>query len=89
MENILDADAQLPTIMDELFEDISVIITGLLDVAQRSALQLREQWNSLDTSERSTLGDALRKALLVGELCLREEKNREQIVSAHGIVRYI
>ena len=87
MENILEADTPLPVVMDELVDELSVIITGLLDVAHRSALQLSESDHDMDPLDKRTLAEAMRKSLLVAELILREKKNRDQMVNVPEIVR--
>jgi hypothetical protein len=87
MENILDSDTQTPIAMDTIFDELSVIITGLLDVAHRSALQLCQRDPEIDPLDKSTLTEAMRKSLSVTELVLRDKKNRAQITNAPDIVR--
>lgn len=87
MENILDADTNLPTVMEQLFDELSVIITGLLDVAHRSALQLSQLDREIDPLDKTTLAEAMRKSLIVAELILREKNNCAQLVNVPEIVR--
>lgn len=89
MENILDSDVQLPSVMDELFDDASVIVTGLLDVVQKLSVQmLTDENGELEQSDFQFLGEAVRKTLLVGELYLHEEKNRVKMKSVPNIIRF-
>lgn len=87
MENILESDTQIPISTDAIFAELSVIITGLLDVAHRSALQLCHKDREIDPTDKSTLTEAMRKSLLVAELILRERRNRAQMTNTPDIVR--
>jgi hypothetical protein len=83
MENILDSDFQSVTSStSELFDDVSIIITGLLDVVQRSTIELQKV-----DYDSTTLNEALRKALSVAELLCREKKNRKKIVDPMDLIR--
>ena len=58
-------------------EDISLILIGLLEIIQRSTIELKSFIES--EQERAVLCEALRKALYVTEFLVREKKNRKQI----------
>ncbi len=76
MENLLDSDLHVSSVVDQLFDDTTVIITGLLDVVQRSCTLLRGENNldEMNSVDLVLLNEAIRKALVVVELCLRDEK---------------
>jgi hypothetical protein len=86
MENILDSDFQFVSSTSELFDDVSIVITGLLDVVQRSTRELSLQDEKSD-QDPTALNEALRKALIVAELLLREKKNRQRIVDPMDLIR--
>lgn len=88
MENILESDFQiLITSNDFLFDyddDVSFIITGLLDVIQRSSTQLKLHYEI--EQDRIALLDSLKKSLILAELIIKEKKNREKITNTEDVI---
>lgn len=84
MENILESDSQISISSTEIFDDVSIIITGLLDVVQRSSTQLKLHYEI--EQDRIVLIEALKKALMVAELLIREKKNREKMTNPEDII---
>jgi hypothetical protein len=95
LENILDSDIpitpsgsssfpQSDTSSSYFSEDISIILTGLLDIIQRSTIELKS-FIEIE-QERSVLCEALRKALHVTELIVREKKNRKRILDPADVI---
>jgi hypothetical protein len=85
MENVLNSDFQI-TSSSDLFDDVSVIVTGLLDVVQRCTVLLKEGESDQD---RIALQEALRKALIVAELLIREPLTRDKINDSRDIINRI
>jgi hypothetical protein len=89
MENLLGSDLQVSSVMDHLFDDATVIIIGLLDVVQRSSLLvLTEKNNEMNGVDLVLLSEAIRKALVVVELCFREEKIRHKMRNVTDLMRF-
>jgi hypothetical protein len=89
MENLLDSDLHVSSVVDQLFDDTTVIITGLLDVVQRSCTLLRGENNldEMNSVDLVLLNEAIRKALVVVELCLRDEKCRVKMKVVSNVTR--
>ena len=82
MENIFDVGQPLESLtLGEAFnfDDTEVVITGLLNVARRVSIQLLTEEAQKEDVDRVTLAEALRKALMVAKLCLKECANRDNI----------
>jgi hypothetical protein len=91
MDNIFDVGQPLePTSLGLAFnfDDTAVVITGLLDVARRASIQLLTE-ECREEVDRTTLAEALRKALMVAKLCLKKCANREKINQVPHIVSLI
>ena len=96
MDNIFDVGQPLPLEPTALgltfnFDDTAVVITGLLNVARRASIQLLSEeipYKGGDV-DRTTLAEALRKALMVARLCLKKCANRENINQVPHIVSLI
>jgi hypothetical protein len=90
LDSILDVEIPTTTsfsqtpISDSTSEDISIILTGLLDIIQRSTIELKSFIEV--EQERIVLCEALRKALSVTELLVREKKNRKRIVDPADVI---
>ncbi len=105
VENILehsDMSTYVPAAvqMDQYFEDVAVIITGLLDVAQQILRSIKyannpqavadgyNKYEVLDSNDMLALTEAMRKSLQVTELCLRQESSRIHIKYVPNMIRF-
>lgn len=72
---------------NDIFDDHpSIILTGLLDVVQRSTIELKSFIDN--ENDRLVLNEILRKSLLIIEILVKEKKNRQKITDAPDIIWY-
>lgn len=91
MESIFDVGQplELSSLGTFNFDDTAVVITGLLNVARRASIQLLTEDMYKEEVDRSTLAEALKKALVVAKLCLKKCFNLEQINRIPHIVSLV
>mmetsp|Transcript_22021 Transcript_22021/g.37276 ORF Transcript_22021/g.37276 Transcript_22021/m.37276 type:complete len:3228 (-) Transcript_22021:12-9695(-) len=91
MESVFDVGQPLePTSLENFnFDDTTVVITGLLNMARRASIQLLTDESCKEEVDRATLAEALRKALLVARLCLKKCPDRDNINQVPHIVSLV